>query len=163
MINLNCASGAATAYECAMRSTAGMRVFGCLREAERGGLKWTIGGDDETRTTSRGPSLTVAARCTSACCDQAATVEQSPMVGGTRGKEPFDQPRRHQPGLYPQGDGSRPISWRPACSKDSVRIEAYGTVDELNSFLGAALTVNQLAVAEPLCPVGDPPACSTAL
>jgi cob(I)alamin adenosyltransferase len=34
--------------------------------------------------------------------------------------------------------------------KDDLRIEAYGTVDELNSFLGAArATVNQLALEEP--------------
>src|SRR5206468_5722344 len=35
-------------------------------------------------------------------------------------------------------------------AKDSARIEAYGTVDELNAFVGAArATINQLAAQEP--------------
>ena len=50
-----------------------------------------------------------------------------------------------------QGDsGETALVGGQRVPKDGTRIEAYGTVDELNSFLGAArATVNQLAVEEP--------------
>src|ERR1017187_6920496 len=50
-----------------------------------------------------------------------------------------------------QGDtGETALVGGQRVPKDGTRIAAYGTVDELNSFLGAARsTVNQLAVEEP--------------
>ena len=67
-------------------------------------------------------------------------------------KEPFDQPRLAINRVYTrQGDsGETGLVGGQRVPKDGTRIEAYGTVDELNSFLGAArATVNQLAVEEP--------------
>ena len=67
-------------------------------------------------------------------------------------KEPFDQPRLAINRVYTrQGDsGETALVGGQRVPKDGTRIEAYGTVDELNSFLGAArATVNQLAVEEP--------------
>ena len=66
-------------------------------------------------------------------------------------KEPFDQPRLAINRVYTrQGDGGETaLSGGQRVPKDGTRIAAYGTVDELNSFLGAArATVNQLAVEE---------------
>ena len=66
--------------------------------------------------------------------------------------EPFDQPRLAITRVYTrQGDGGdTALVGGQRVAKDSARITAYGTVDELNSFLGAArATVNQLAVEEP--------------
>ena len=67
-------------------------------------------------------------------------------------KEPFDQPRLAINRVYTrQGDGGdTALAGGQRVPKDDTRIAAYGTVDELNSFLGAARsTVNQLAVEEP--------------
>src|ERR1035437_4399313 len=66
--------------------------------------------------------------------------------------EPFNQPRLAINRVYTrQGDsGETALAGGQRVAKDGLRIAAYGTVDELNSFLGAArATVNQLAVAEP--------------
>ena len=67
--------------------------------------------------------------------------------------EPFDQPRLAINRVYTrQGDrGETGLVGGQRVPKDSPRIEAYGTVDELNAVLGAArATVNQLAAQEPL-------------
>ena len=67
--------------------------------------------------------------------------------------EPFDQPRLAINRVYTrQGDkGETGLVGGQRVPKDSPRIEAYGTVDELNAFLGAArATVNQLAAQEPI-------------
>src|SRR6476646_5331982 len=67
-------------------------------------------------------------------------------------KEPFDQPRLAINRVYTrQGDGGETaLVGGQRVPKDGTRIEAYGTVDELNGFLGAARsTVNQLSVQEP--------------
>jgi cob(I)alamin adenosyltransferase len=67
-------------------------------------------------------------------------------------KDPFNQPRLAINRVYTrQGDsGETALVGGQRVPKDGTRIEAYGTVDELNSFLGAARsTVNQLAVEEP--------------
>src|SRR3954471_3449968 len=67
-------------------------------------------------------------------------------------KEPFDEPRLAINRVYTrQGDsGDTGLVGGQRVPKDSLRIDAYGTVDELNSFLGIArATVNQLAVDEP--------------
>ena len=66
--------------------------------------------------------------------------------------EPFDQPRVAINRVYTRrGDqGQTGLVGGQRVSKDSPRIEAYGTVDELNAFLGAArATVNGLAAQEP--------------
>ena len=66
--------------------------------------------------------------------------------------EPFDKPRLAINRVYTrQGDkGDTGLVGGQRVPKDGTRIEAYGTVDELNSFLGAArATVNQLSVEEP--------------
>jgi len=71
---------------------------------------------------------------------------------GTMSQEPFDQPRLAINRVYTrQGDsGETGLVGGQRVPKDGLRIEAYGTVDELNSFLGAArATVNQLAAEEP--------------
>ena len=67
--------------------------------------------------------------------------------------EPFDEPRLAINRVYTrQGDkGETGLVGGQRVAKDSARIEAYGTVDELNAFLGAArATVNQIAAQEPL-------------
>ena len=66
--------------------------------------------------------------------------------------ESFDKPRIAINRVYTrQGDqGQTGLAGGQRVPKDSPRIEAYGTVDELNSCLGAArATVNQLAAQEP--------------
>jgi cob(I)alamin adenosyltransferase len=66
--------------------------------------------------------------------------------------EPFHQPRLAINRVYTrQGDtGETALVGGQRVPKDGTRIEAYGTVDELNSFLGAArATVTPLAVEEP--------------
>jgi cob(I)alamin adenosyltransferase len=67
-------------------------------------------------------------------------------------KEPFDQPRLAINRVYTRrGDtGETALVGGQRVPKDGMRIEAYGTVDELNSFLGTArATVSGLAVEEP--------------
>jgi cob(I)alamin adenosyltransferase len=66
--------------------------------------------------------------------------------------ERFDEPRIAINRVYTrQGDqGQTGLVGGQRVPKDSPRIEAYGTVDELNAFLGAArVTVNELAATEP--------------
>jgi cob(I)alamin adenosyltransferase len=66
--------------------------------------------------------------------------------------ERFDEPRIAINRVYTrQGDqGQTGLVGGQRVAKDSPRIEAYGTVDELNAFLGAArAAVNQLAAQEP--------------
>ncbi len=55
-------------------------------------------------------------------------------------KQPFDEPRLAINRVYTRrGDrGETSLAGGQRVPKDSARIEAYGTVDELNSFLGAA-------------------------
>jgi cob(I)alamin adenosyltransferase len=68
------------------------------------------------------------------------------------GKEPFDEPRLAINRVYTrQGDaGQTALAGGQRVPKDGLRIEAYGTVDELSSFLGAArATVNEAAPTEP--------------
>jgi cob(I)alamin adenosyltransferase len=65
--------------------------------------------------------------------------------------EPFDSPRVAINRVYTRrGDqGETSLAGGQRVAKDSPRIEAYGTVDELNAFLGAArVTAEELAVAE---------------
>ncbi|MBZ5727363.1 MAG: cob(I)yrinic acid a,c-diamide adenosyltransferase [Acidobacteriia bacterium] len=67
-------------------------------------------------------------------------------------KEPFDEPRIAINRVYTrQGDkGETALAGGQRVPKDGPRIAAYGTVDELNAFLGAArATVVELARAEP--------------
>src|ERR1051326_6268087 len=66
--------------------------------------------------------------------------------------ERFDEPRLAINRVYTrQGDqGQTGLVGGQRVPKDSARIEAYGTVDELNAFLGAArATVNVMAATEP--------------
>ena len=55
-------------------------------------------------------------------------------------KEPFDKPRLAINRVYTrQGDaGETALAGGQRVPKDSLRIEAYGTVDELNAFIGVA-------------------------
>lgn len=57
--------------------------------------------------------------------------------------EPFDQPRLAINRVYTRrGDqGETSLAGGQRVSKDGLRIEAYGTIDELGSFLGAARAV----------------------
>jgi cob(I)alamin adenosyltransferase len=66
-------------------------------------------------------------------------------------KEPFDQPRLAINRVYTRrGDsGETGLVGGQRVPKEGARIESYGTVDELNSFLGAArATLHQAAVEE---------------
>jgi cob(I)alamin adenosyltransferase len=65
---------------------------------------------------------------------------------------PFDEPRLAINRVYTrQGDqGQTSLAGGQRVPKDGPRIEAYGTVDELNSFLGTArATTEEMALAEP--------------
>lgn len=65
--------------------------------------------------------------------------------------EPFDSPRVAINRVYTRrGDqGETSLAGGQRVAKDSPRIEAYGTVDELNAFLGAArVTAGELAATE---------------
>jgi len=65
--------------------------------------------------------------------------------------QPFDEPRLAINRVYTRrGDqGETSLAGGQRVPKDGPRIEAYGTVDELNSFLGAArLTATELAATE---------------
>jgi cob(I)alamin adenosyltransferase len=65
---------------------------------------------------------------------------------------PFDEPRLAINRVYTRrGDsGETGLAGGQRVPKDGVRIEAYGTVDELNSFLGAARhTASEAAAREP--------------
>jgi cob(I)alamin adenosyltransferase len=66
--------------------------------------------------------------------------------------EPFDKPRLAINRVYTRrGDqGETSLAGGQRVPKDGPRLEAYGTVDELNSFLGAArATAGELATREP--------------
>ena len=66
--------------------------------------------------------------------------------------EPFDEPRLAINRVYTRtGDrGDTGLAGGQRVPKDGARIEAYGTVDELNSFLGVArATVTEMAGMEP--------------
>jgi cob(I)alamin adenosyltransferase len=66
--------------------------------------------------------------------------------------EPFDKPRLAINRVYTRrGDqGETSLAGGQRVPKDGARLEAYGTVDELNSFLGAArATAGELAAREP--------------
>ena len=66
-------------------------------------------------------------------------------------KQPFDEPRLAINRVYTRrGDqGETSLAGGQRVPKDGPRIEAYGTVDELNSFLGAArVTASELAATE---------------
>ncbi len=68
------------------------------------------------------------------------------------GQEPFDKPRLAINRVYTRrGDqGETSLAGGQRVAKDGPRIEAYGTIDELNSFLGVArATAVQAAAAEP--------------
>jgi len=65
------------------------------------------------------------------------------------GHEPFDSPRLAINRVYTRrGDlGETSLAGGQRTPKDSLRIQAYGTVDEFNAFLGAArATASDLAV-----------------
>jgi cob(I)alamin adenosyltransferase len=67
-------------------------------------------------------------------------------------KDPFNQPRLAINRVYTrQGDaGETALVGGQRVPKDGPRLDAYGTVDELNAFLGAArASANQLAGGEP--------------
>jgi cob(I)alamin adenosyltransferase len=59
----------------------------------------------------------------------------------SRDNQPFDDPRLALNRIYTKrGDtGETSLAGGQRVSKDSARIEAYGTVDEVNSFLGLAV------------------------
>ncbi|HJT87480.1 MAG TPA: cob(I)yrinic acid a,c-diamide adenosyltransferase [Bryobacteraceae bacterium] len=66
--------------------------------------------------------------------------------------EPFDEPRLAINRVYTRrGDqGETGLAGGQRIPKDAPRIQAYGTVDELNAFLGAArATASEAAAAEP--------------
>jgi len=67
-------------------------------------------------------------------------------------EQPFDTPRMAITRVYTrQGDaGETSLAGGQRVPKDSLRIEAYGTVDELNAFAGAAcLTAEELSGGHP--------------
>ena len=67
------------------------------------------------------------------------------------GKQPFDKPRLAINRVYTRrGDqGETSLAGGQRVPKDGPRIEACGTVDELNSFVGAArVTASELAATE---------------
>jgi len=71
-------------------------------------------------------------------------------------KQPFDEPRLAINRVYTRrGDqGETSLAGGQRVPKDSPRIEAYGTVDELNSFVGAArVTASELAAEPRLAPL----------
>ncbi len=72
-----------------------------------------------------------------------------------RSKQPFDEPRLAINRVYTRrGDqGETSLAGGQRVSKDGPRIEAYGTVDELNSFLGAARVTATEAGLSPLAAI----------
>jgi cob(I)alamin adenosyltransferase len=71
---------------------------------------------------------------------------------GQMSKDPFDQPRLAINRVYTRlGDeGETSLAGGQRVPKDGARIAAYGTVDELNAFLGAArATVHELMSERP--------------
>ncbi len=93
--------------------------------------------------------------------------EMDAIQGAVMSKQPFDEPRLAINRVYTRrGDqGETSLAGGQRVPKDGPRIEAYGTVDELNSFLGAArVTATE---CEPALAAGRHPAagrstsCST--
>jgi cob(I)alamin adenosyltransferase len=70
-------------------------------------------------------------------------------------KQPFDEPRLAINRVYTRrGDrGETSLAGGQRVPKDGPRIEAYGTVDELNSFLGAARVTATEARLAPLAAI----------
>jgi cob(I)alamin adenosyltransferase len=70
-------------------------------------------------------------------------------------KQPFDEPRLAINRVYTRrGDrGETSLAGGQRVPKDGPRIEAYGTVDELNSFLGAARVTVTEARLSPLAAI----------
>ncbi len=72
--------------------------------------------------------------------------------------EPFENPRLAINRVYTrQGDsGETGLAGGQRVPKDGPRIEAYGSVDELNAFLGAARALSEAAAADrpALAPLG---------
>jgi len=70
-------------------------------------------------------------------------------------KQPFDEPRLAINRVYTRrGDrGETSLAGGQRVPKDSPRIEAYGTVDELNSFVGAARVTATEAGLSPLAAI----------
>ncbi len=68
---------------------------------------------------------------------------------------PFDEPRLAINRVYTRrGDqGETNLAGGQRVPKDGLRIEAYGTVDELNAFVGAARATVEQASAEALAPL----------
>jgi len=66
--------------------------------------------------------------------------------------EPFNQPRLALNRIYTRrGDkGETSLVGGQRVSKDSLRIECYGTIDELNAFIGAACVAVEQCAAEEL-------------
>jgi cob(I)alamin adenosyltransferase len=74
------------------------------------------------------------------------------LTGGPVSDEPFDSPRLAINRVYTrQGDdGGTALAGGQRVPKDGLRIGAYGSVDELNAFLGVArATAAELAPARP--------------
>jgi cob(I)alamin adenosyltransferase len=72
--------------------------------------------------------------------------------GTVMSKQPFEEPRLAINRVYTRtGDqGETGLAGGQRVPKDSARIEAYGTIDELNSFLGLArVTTTEIAAEEP--------------
>ena len=69
--------------------------------------------------------------------------------------DPFDNPRLAINRVYTrQGDaGETALAGGQRVPKDSARIEAYGTVDELNSFIGAARATVEQSADKDLAPL----------
>ena len=76
-------------------------------------------------------------------------------VGAAMSKQPFDEPRLAINRVYTRrGDqGETSLAGGQRVPKDGPRIEAYGTVDELNSFLGAARVTVTEARLSPLAAI----------
>jgi cob(I)alamin adenosyltransferase len=73
-------------------------------------------------------------------------------------EQPFDKPRIAVNRVYTRGgdSGETGLAGGQRLPKDAPRIESYGQVDELNSFVGAArATVEELAARQPaVAPLG---------
>ncbi len=71
------------------------------------------------------------------------------MPKKSTGKKPFDDPRIALNRIYTKrGDaGETSLAGGQRVSKDSARIEAYGTIDELNAFVGLAVVSCEETIA----------------
>jgi cob(I)alamin adenosyltransferase len=77
------------------------------------------------------------------------------VKGDLMSKQPFDEPRLAINRVYTKsGDqGETRLAGGQRVPKDGARIEAYGTVDELNAFLGAARVTATEAGLSPLAAI----------